>query len=758
MKESEVNDSLSDDRSSLSVKQKTILFYILLFSIAFIPRLFHLLLIADNPFFHFPIIDCQTYDNWAQRIAAGHWVGEKVFWQAPLYPYFLAIVYSVFGHDLFLTRLIQILLGSVNCLLLYKIAQTAFNPRIALIAFLIACFYGPFLFFEVELLNPVLIIFFNLTSVWILFSFHHQPKKIKLFFAGIILGLSSITFGLAITFLPLTLLWTVIILLKNKNPVAKIANFCLCLMIGFLLVISFTLVRNLIVGKDFVFISSNAGINFFIGNNPDYEKTTSIRPGIEWEELIQRPLQHGFQKPSERSKFFWRQAFSFIGNQPISYLKLLFRKFLLLMDGYEIKRNQDMLLFTNYSFLLRLLLWRGVIYFPFGVLLPLSLTGMIIFWRDRSKSEYKNPKSILILYFLLSQVVALLFFFICARYRLPLVPFLIIFAGFALYRLYEKLKTKISKDIFVFLLTFLTFLFLSNMSHHKLTPKDQAEEHYNLGTAYGRADEFDQAIGEYNQALLYQPNHLMTHFNMALLYQNDDWTDQAVDKYRHVIKLFPRGALAYNNLGLIYEGRGDLPEAEELYIKASRYHALLPDPLYNLGNVYVKMEKYQQAKKKFEACLKLDPTYYKAYNGLGDLSYRSGETDKAIVFFKKALELQPNYAVAHNNLGTAYIKKGLRQMAFSEFEEAIKVYPDYGSAHLNMGNWYLEQGNAQKAIAAYQRAVELTPPGPRVHYHLAVAYVMLGFKDEAIAEINRALSADSSFLPAKELLERIKDQ
>lgn len=228
----------------------------------------------------------------------------------------------------------------------------------------------------------------------------------------------------------------------------------------------------------------------------------------------------------------------------------------------------------------------------------------------------------------------------------------------------------------------------------------------------------------------------MTHFNMALLYQNDDWPDQAVDKYRHVIKLFPRGALAYNNLGLIYEGRGDLPEAEELYIKASRYHALLPDPLYNLGNVYVKMEKYQQAKKKFEACLKLDPTYYKAYNGLGDLSYRLGETDKAIVFFKK----------------------GLRQMAFSEFEEAIKVYPDYGSAHLNMGNWYLEQGNAQKAIAAYQRAVELTPPGPRVHYHLAVAYVMLGFKDEAIAEINRALSADSSFLPAKELLERIGDQ
>jgi tetratricopeptide (TPR) repeat protein len=749
---------LNDEKDSSSARLKSFYFHILLFSIAFIPRLIYLLTIKDNPFFNLPIIDCQTYDELAQNIAKGNWIGDKAFWQAPLYPYFLGMVYSIFGHDLFLARFIQILLGSVNCLLLFRIVKSVFSSKIAWIVFLIASFYGPFLFFDAELLNPVLIIFLNLCLVLTLFSFLSSPNKTKLFLAGIILGLSSITHGLVIVFLPFALLWIVTLLLKNKWATGKILHYSIFLVFGFLLVISTTAIRNWLVGKDLVWISSNSGINFFIGNNPDYEKTVSIRPGIEWEELIARPIQHGFQTPSKRSSFFWREAFSYVTGQPFSYLNLLLKKFLLILNGYEIKRNQDMYLFRDYSFVLRLLLWKWLIYFPFGVLLPLSLTGIIIFWWDRSKSKTKGPKPLLILYFILSQILALLFFFICDRYRIPLVPFLIIFAGFGLYRLYEMVKTKASKNLLIFLSIFFVFLFISNVRRHKPTVKDQAEEHYNLGMVYGREQKFDQAIREYNQALAFQPDHLMAHFNIAFLYQQENKIEEAEEKYQEVIKLLPQAALAYNNLGLIYEQKGDQLKAEELYAQASRFHPLLPDPLYNLGNIYAKEGKYPQAMEKFDSCLKVDPTYYKAYNGMGDLYYRSGETDRAIAFFQKAIKIQPDYEVAHNNLGTAYIKKGLRQKAFSEFEEAIKINPHYGPAYVNIGNYYLEQEQVQKAIAEYQHALNLTPNDSRVHYHLAVAYLMSGSKENAMAELNQALSCDSSFVQAKELLERIQKQ
>jgi len=758
MNETNVNNSHFNQKESPSTRWKSVFFYILLFCIAFLPRLIHLLSIANNPFFHFPIIDGQTYDDWALSIAKGHWIGNQVFWQAPLYPYFLGIIYSILGHDLFLTRLIQMALGSINCLLLFKIAKSVFNSKVGWIVFLISAFYGPFLFFDAELLNPALIIFLNLLLILVLFSFLNSPNKTKLFLAGIILGLSSITHGLVIVFLPFVIYWIITILLRNKWSTRKIVNYSLSLVIGFLLVISVTTIRNLLVGKDLVWISSNSGINFYIGNNPDYDKTVSIRPGIEWEELIQRPMQHGFMKPSERSSFFWREAFSYITSQPFSYLNLLLKKFLLILDGYEIKRNQDMYLFRDYSFVLRFLLFKWVVYFPFGVLLPLSLTGMIIFWRDRSKSDPKDSKPTLILYFILSQVLALLFFFICDRYRIPLVPFIIIFAGFGLYRLYEMLKSKAFKNLLVFLSIFLVVLFISNIRPHKLTAKDQAEEHYNSGMVYGRQGKFDLAMDEYNQVLTFQPDHLMAHFNTALLYQRQSQMKEAEEKYQEVLKLLPQAALVYNNLGLIYEGKGDRAKAEEYYAEASRFHPLLPDPLYNLGSLFATEGKYPQAMEKYDSCLKVDPGYYKAYNGIGDLYYKSGEINQAISYFQKALLVQPDYEVSHNNLGTAYIRMGLREKALKEFEEAIRINPLYGSAHMNLGNFYLEQNQTQKAMAEYEQAVKLLPDNSRVHYHLAVAYVMSGLNDDALTELNKALSIDSSFVQAKELLERIKKQ
>ena len=736
--------------------QESVLLYVILFCIAFLPRLLYLLSISHNPFFHFPVIDGQTYDDWAQEIAKGHWIGDKVFWQAPLYPYFLGIIYSLFGHDLFLARFIQIVLGSINCLLIFRITRLAFNSKVSWIAFFIASFYGPFLFFNAELLNPVLIIFLNLCLILVLFSFSRSLKKNHLFLAGIILGLSSITHGLVVVFLPFVLLWTVLLLLKKKFPVGKMVKYSIVLVVGFLLIISVTTVRNLLVGHDLVWISSNSGINFFIGNNPDYDHTTAIRPGIEWEELIQHPLRHGFVKPSERSDYFWRESFSYITHRPFSYLELLGKKFLLIMDGFEIKRNQDMYLFRNYSFILKILLWRWWIYFPLGLVLPLGFVGMIIFVKDRARADTKDPKPLLVLYFALSQILALLFFFICDRYRIPLIPFLIIFASFAIYRLYRMIKSKQSREYLIFLPLLLLFILVSNLHRHPVTARDRAEEHFNLATVLARQLQLEPAEREYKQALTFEPNLVMAHFNLALLYQKENRMAEAEEEYQQVIQILPQAALAYNNLGSIYEGRGDLSKAMELYQEASRLHPLLPDPLYNLGNLYAQERNYPQAKVMLDSCIKVDPDYYKAYNGLGDYYYKSGDFDRAIGLFQKALALHPDYEVAHNNLGTAYIQKGMKQMAFEEFQKAVEINPNYGPAYLNLGNYYLETQQVPKAIDQYKRAVELLPHNSRTHYHLAVAYLMAGFEKDALAELDTALSIDTSFVQAKDLLERVK--
>ena len=59
------------------------------------------------------------------------------------------------------------------------------------------------------------------------------------------------------------------------NNCACPAPFCW----GLLVAIAPVTLRNYAIGGDAVLISSNAGINFYLGNNPEYQRTVNIRPG-----------------------------------------------------------------------------------------------------------------------------------------------------------------------------------------------------------------------------------------------------------------------------------------------------------------------------------------------------------------------------------------------------------------------------------------------------------------------------------------------
>ena len=84
----------------------------LIFAVAFAIRLVHIWQITPSPFFDVLLGDARGYDEWARRLAAGDWIGSEVFYQAPLYPYFLGLLYKIFGRDLLIVRICQAAIGS----------------------------------------------------------------------------------------------------------------------------------------------------------------------------------------------------------------------------------------------------------------------------------------------------------------------------------------------------------------------------------------------------------------------------------------------------------------------------------------------------------------------------------------------------------------------------------------------------------------------------------------------------------------------
>jgi 4-amino-4-deoxy-L-arabinose transferase-like glycosyltransferase len=120
----------------------------------------HISQMRGTPFFSVPMGDARGYDTWARQLAAGDWIGTEVFYQAPLYPYFLGAVYSMFGGDLLIVRVVQANLGSVSCVFVGYTAAYLFGSRAGVVAGLALAFYAPAIFFDSLIQKSVLDVLF----------------------------------------------------------------------------------------------------------------------------------------------------------------------------------------------------------------------------------------------------------------------------------------------------------------------------------------------------------------------------------------------------------------------------------------------------------------------------------------------------------------------------------------------------------------------------------------------------------------------
>jgi tetratricopeptide (TPR) repeat protein len=99
-----------------------------------------------------------------------------------------------------------------------------------------------------------------------------------------------------------------------------------------------------------------------------------------------------------------------------------------------------------------------------------------------------------------------------------------------------------------------------------LTDPLSPEEHLDLGIAYEKSGEFDNAIQEYTAAAKKYPVALLYLGNAH--FQKNEW-DVAEKYYRRAIKKQAHNADAYNNLAWLYYVQGkNLDEAESLVLRA----------------------------------------------------------------------------------------------------------------------------------------------------------------------------------------------
>ena len=150
---------------------------IAIFLFSLVVRLLHLWQIRPAPFFELLMGDAQSYHAWAQQIAAGDVIGSDVFYQAPLYPYFLGLVYAVLGDGPMIVRLCQAVLGSLSCVLLAFAGWRLFSTRVGIVAGVMLALYAPAIFFDGIIQKAALAAFLLCLLLALLSRLMGQPDR-----------------------------------------------------------------------------------------------------------------------------------------------------------------------------------------------------------------------------------------------------------------------------------------------------------------------------------------------------------------------------------------------------------------------------------------------------------------------------------------------------------------------------------------------------------------------------------------------------
>jgi 4-amino-4-deoxy-L-arabinose transferase-like glycosyltransferase len=527
--------------------KKDVKWFLAVFFVAYLVRLIFILELKDNYLFYFhPVIDAASAHKAAINIANGDLFNKNVFiWQAPFYSYFLALVYKLASFmqgvtehkTIHIVKMLQILIGSINCLLVSYIGMKFINRPVGILAGFIAALYGPFMVFEADLTGVVVHIFFNLCSLILLLKAVEKKNSLLFLAAGGTIGLSALTVPNIMLFLPAAFFWAFYCLEKTdnvyQNPFLQRKNWYLSSLIiaGCLIVILPWTARNYFIEKTFIFISPNGGLNFFIGNNPDYEKTVNIRPGAEWDILMSMPVVEAGVRYAESSNYYLRKSWEFIKDKPYDYSLLMLKKLYLFWHGEEVKRNQDMYTHREFSALFSSLVWKNIVAFPFGIIGPLSIIGIMLAIRNK-----ETP--LLFIIFILIYMLSIILFFITDRYRIPVMPLLILYASYTLVALQQYLSQKKIKKFLLILLSLIPLIIFLNSGVNP-GPKIDPEYYFFKGMILMQGKDFQGAAENLNICTTLDPHNAEAFYRKGIAYIHLGDKEQAGKTFHKAIQLNP---------------------------------------------------------------------------------------------------------------------------------------------------------------------------------------------------------------------------
>ncbi|MBI4700301.1 MAG: tetratricopeptide repeat protein [Deltaproteobacteria bacterium] len=638
------------------------------------------------PDFDTPAIDSAYHDYWAQGLASGAWgppggqirapspeIERHPYFRPPGYPYFLGAVYALLGRNLLAVRIIQFVLGSVSCLLVAAIGSRLFGRAVGLLAGALAAVYWPFAFYEGELQSPWLAVLLELLAVLAALLARERASRAPAreggrggrrlwppaagsgwaFASGASLGLGALVVPnlLALGLVVALWLWASV----RATDRRRARHGAAAVLAGLALAVAPATIRNRVVSGELVLISSNAGINLYAGNGPagnGYDVnvpdfgTSFDYPALvrAVEDEVGRPMTH-----AEVSAHFAAQAWHHAAAHPGRTAALLARKAVLFWSGTEIFSDKELNFARAESPVLRALVLRFSFVLGAAVVGALLLFGALPSARRRVELRAARGPASLLVFLPGALFLSYLPFFVCARFRVPAVPFLLLLAAFALGEIGRLVRGRRFLPALGGAALLASVVVAAELEPYGVRPR-AVYWHHLLAVTHARKGEIEPALARFAQALADKPDHVPSLNERGRLLLRAGRPAEAIADLQEVLRLEPGHVPARLDLGQALSALGRDDEAVAV-CRAGL--ALRPDELRLLNNICAKLAFSPRPEDALAPCgdaLRLDPGFVPAHVNLGVALARLGRLGEAEQRFRDALRIDPGSAAAQANL------------------------------------------------------------------------------------------------------------
>lgn len=708
---------------------------ILLASLAVVVRLIYLYLMSLDRGFLVPIVDERWHWEWAQQLIADPSGGADVFFRAPLYAYFLAFLSFITNGSIFWSKALQLLLSFGTSFYLFKLSEHLLGRQVAIISAMIYAFYGTLIFYESMFLIPVLFLFL---TVWGIYRFiiYKDSMSIKSWaITGLILGLAVISRPNILLVIPFLLIWLVWFN-DNKEQLLSRLKLPLVLVAGVLIPILPVTIKNYITSGDFILVSSQGGINLYLGNNPRATGLAMTMPEVQlnlsigWNKFTTATTAAAEREtgttlsPGEASSFWSKKALKWMYDNPTDFLSLLWKKTTYLFNGFENSDNADIYFERKKSVLHSILVWNSFLYFPFGLLLPFFFVGLYV---TRHKFKTLLPLYVYILIY----IPSIILFLVTARHRLPIIIFMIIIASAGMASLFSKRNIKNMKDKLYSLAIFLVTLLIVNMSIVPTTQGKDFQNYYNEGLKSLRTLDYINAETAFLKADIYYKFSAPLLNNLGYSQYMLSKFDDASISLNRAIESEPSFSKSYYNLGLVELKTGTADSAEILF---------------------------ENAIKTFDTTISNNTELAKYLISLGNILHKSNNLDSARILYSKAVDNSDGDASLLYLSASFFARAEDYAKSDSLYMRAKSLRNPGGKEYYNWGTSYMKRNKWLAAIYAFQRSTRKDSTMYQSYFGIASAYYQengtiqdINSRDSVNKYLDRTLHFNANFQQALQM-------